>query len=109
MKPPGHSFPENVPALFGCVTLVIGTSRLRRFKPTSGLNDATAQISDAFEKAQEDSSELAGRLAATVKDLKASGKLIGHLVLEPGLLLAIEDSLLFVTSAADALLKTISL
>jgi len=94
-----------VPARLGDVSLVIETIQLPGSEPTAGLRDVTARISDAFEKAHEAISELADRLAATVKELEDRGKQPDHLGLEFGLSFTVEGNLLFVSSSADASLK----
>lgn len=105
VEPPSRQYREYVPAHLGDVPLVIEAIQLPGSEPTSGLRDVTTRVSDAFEKAHEAISELASKLAVTVKDLEDRGKQPDHLALEFGLSFTVEGNLLFVASSADASLK----
>jgi hypothetical protein len=105
MELPGYVSRDYLQARLGGVPLVIEAIQLPGSEPTSGLHDVTARVSDVFEKAQEAISELAGKLATTVKALEARGKRPDHLAIEFGLSFTVEGKLLFVASSADASLK----
>jgi hypothetical protein len=105
VEPPGYVSRNYLEARLGGVPLVIEAIQLPGSEPTSGWHDVTALVSDAFEKAQEAISELASKLATTVKTLEARGKRPDHLAIEFGLSFTVEGRLLFVASSADASLK----